>query len=828
MKHKLLLLFITFNISLFAQKIQSPEEFLGYKLGERFTRHHKVIDYFTHVGKNLNNVILEKYGETNEHRPLYVTYISSQKNINNLEQIRQNNLSQAGVSNSSSKDNTIAIVWLSYNVHGNEASSTEAAMQTLYELVTEKQSLLENTLVILDPCINPDGRDRYVNWYNQVSSNPYNTNQEAKEHRDPWPTGRPNHYLFDLNRDWAWATQVETQQRLKVYNKWLPHIHVDFHEQYINNPYYFAPAAEPFHEVISDWQRNFQVQIGKNHAKHFDRNNWLYFTKESFDLLYPSYGDTYPTFMGAIGMTYEQAGHGMAGLGIDTDHGYELTLIDRVKHHKTTGLSTVEIASKNATKLNSEFKKFFNKKSLIYKSYVLKNNNSDKINGLTDLLDKHQILYEYATPDKISGYNYATSKKGSMQTTAKDLVIHTDQAKGKMVKALFEPNAKLADSLTYDITAWALPYAHGLQAIASKKKVISKKRNKAENKKNTASPSSYAYISKWNSLEDATFLSQLLKKNIKVRFSEKPFTIGGKSYKRGSLIILRHDNKNLEDFDSKLIHIANKNNREIHSVNTGFVSSGVDFGSYSVKPINKQRVAILSGKGTSSLSFGETWHFFEQQLKYPITILDTERLNQIDLINYDVLIIPNGYYGSILNKGSLTKLKKWMSKGGTTIVIGNALRSFADKKLFALKTKKGDTTKVKKANLTPYAQLERESTNNLITGAIFNSKVDATHPLAFGYDSSYFSLKLGNTSYEYLKAGGNVAYFTKEAKNVSGFAGKKALKKIPESLLFGEEQIGQGSIIYMVDNPLFRSFWENGKLFFANAVFFRNSSIIKK
>ena len=830
MKYKLLLLFLTLNITLFSQKIQSPQEFLGYKLGERFTPHYKVVDYFTYVSENLSNVITEEYGKTNELRPLYVAYVSSLKNINDLEQIRQNNLSQAGILNNSKKNNSTAIVWLSYNVHGNEASSTEAAMQTLYELVTDKKEYLENTLVIIDPAVNPDGRDRYVNWFNQVSSSPYNTNQEAKEHRDPWPTGRPNHYLFDLNRDWAWATQVETQQRLKVYNKWLPHIHVDFHEQYINNPYYFAPAAEPFHEIISDWQRDFQVQIGKNHAKHFDRNNWLYFTKESFDLLYPSYGDTYPTFMGAIGMTYEQAGHGMAGLGIDTDHGYELTLVDRIKHHKTTGLSTVEIASKNATKLNSEFKKFFNNKNLTYKSYVLKNTNADKINRLTDLLDKHEIAYNYAKSGKVSGFDYTTSKKGSLQTTSKDLVIHTDQPKGKMVKALFEPNTKLSDSLTYDITAWALPYAHGFKAIASKKKIPSVKEAKASKIKNLPSPSAYAYISKWNSLDDATFLGELLKSNIRVRFSEKPFTINGKSYKRGSIIILRHDNKSLQIFDNKLISIANKNNRKITPVNTGFVGSGVDFGSYSIKPINKQKVAVLSGKGTSSLNFGEIWHFFEQQLKYPLTILDTERFNQINLSNYDVIIIPNGYYGSILNKKDLDNLKKWIGNGGTTIVIGNALKSFAGKKQFELKTKKADTTKVKKAkaNLTPYADIERQNTNNLITGAVFKSKVDATHPLAFGYDDAYFSLKLGNTSYEYLKKGGNVVYFTENATNISGFAGKKALKKIPESLLFGEEQIGKGSIIYMVDNPLFRSFWENGKLFFANAVFFRNSSVIKK
>ena len=297
-KFLFIIAFLSFG-SIISQTLQTPSQFLGYEIGSRFTRHHKVIDYFKYVSKNSSNVELEKYGETNEHRPMYVSYISSKENILKLENIRKSNLSQTGIIAGDS-NNKISIVWLSYNVHGNEASSTEAAMLTIYELVTTKKRWLKNTVVIIDPCLNPDGRDRYVNWYQQVKSTPFNINQEGKEHSEPWPGGRPNHYLFDLNRDWAWATQLETAQRIKIYNKWMPHIHVDFHEQGINDPYYFAPAAAPFHEIISDWQRNFQTQIGKNHATYFDREGWLYFTKESFDLLYPSYGDTYPTYMGAI------------------------------------------------------------------------------------------------------------------------------------------------------------------------------------------------------------------------------------------------------------------------------------------------------------------------------------------------------------------------------------------------------------------------------------------------------------------------------------------------------------------------------------------------
>jgi len=823
-----LLLLVLFAGTLYSQSIQSPSEFLGYEIGARFTRHHKVVAYFKYVSTALKNVKLEKYGETNEHRPLYVTYISSQENIINLENIRKKNLSQTGII-AGKATNKKAIVWLSYNVHGNEASSTEAAMLTLYELVTNKKAWLENTVVILDPCINPDGRDRYVNWFNQVKSTPYNIDQNAKEHSEPWPGGRPNHYLFDLNRDWAWVTQVESQKRIAIYNKWMPHIHVDFHEQGINNPYYFAPAAEPFHEIITDWQRDFQTQIGKNHARYFDKEGWLYFTKESFDLLYPSYGDTYPTYMGAIGMTYEQAGHGRAGLGIQTDAGEILTLKDRAIHHMTTGLSTVEISSKHAEKLNIEFKKFFENFNFNYnyKSYVLKNENEDKMKRLKKLLDTHEIRYENAKNGSVKGYNYKNQSTNKFAINSTDLVVHTNQPKGKMVKVLFEPNAKLADSLTYDITAWSLPYAHGINAIASKTKVNSTKRKNIKTYINTIDNTAYAYLSKWNSLDDATFLGALLQQNIVSRFTEKAFSAKGTSFDKGTLIILRNDNRNL-DFDAKLISIANKYQRNLTAVSTGFSETGVDFGSYSVKPIKKQKIAVISGKATSSLSFGEVWHFFETQLQYPITNINSSDFSRTNLSTYDVLILPSGNYSDMLNKKTLTKVKKWTRAGGTVLAIGNALQSFADTDDFALKTKKPEEKKDSISdNLTLFSDRVRESVADLITGSIFKGTLDNSHPLAFGYGKNYFSLKLSGTSYSYLKEGYNVGYFNEETKNVSGYAGSKASKEVSKSLLFGEEQMGNGSIIYMVDNPLFRSFWENGKLFVANAVFLLNSDILK-
>ena len=817
----LVLLFVFGSTNLvLTQNISSPSEFLGYNIGTQFSRNHQITDYFKAVQEQVpNQVKLEKYGKTNERRDLYLAYVSSEENMESLETIRENNLKNSNLLEGESSGSDIAIVWLSYNVHGNEASSSEAAMLTLYKLLTEHADLLKNTVVIIDPSVNPDGRDRYVNWYNETKSAPYDIDSQASEHNEPWPGGRPNHYLFDLNRDWAWATQVETQQRLKVYNKWMPHVHVDFHEQGINEPYYFAPAAEPFHEIITDWQRNFQTKIGKNHAKYFDAEGWLFFTRERFDLFYPSYGDTYPTYMGAIGMTYEQAGHGKAGLGILNDEGHVLTLVERLTHHTTTGISTVEMASKNAKQLNTEFGKFFENSDLKYKSYVV-SGNTDKLNSLKTLLNKHQITFENPTASKVSGYNYTTAQDGDLNVNGNTLVVHSDQPKGKMVKVLFEPNAKLTDSLTYDITAWSVPYAYGLEAVASTKKVASEQISETATLQTLTD--AYGYVCKWDSMDDAQFLSELLKHNYKVRFTEKPFKSKDTNFERGSLIITKGDNKHINNFLETLNTLAKKHKQPLTEINSGFSQITPDIGSPDIKLVNKQKVAVLSGEGTSSLSYGEIWYFFEQQLQYPLTSINTNDLSKTNLDNYSVLILPNGNYRNVFNDSNMAKLTAWVKSGGKVIAIDGALQNFADKDGFDLKQKEiaDDETKV---NLTAYANRERESSNNLITGAIFNTKIDNTHPMAFGYDTNYFTLKLGSEAYSLLENGYNVAYLD-DTKVFSGFAGQNALKNLDQSLVFGEERMGSGSFIYMVDNTLFRSFWENGKLFLVNAVFMVNNN----
>lgn len=835
----LIILLLSSGGFLQAQKLLSPKEFLGYELGDRFTRHYKVMEYFKHVADEMPNVELRSYGETYEHRPLVYAIITSAENFKNLEQIQSDNLKRTGLTEGAPSAEKKAIVWMSYNVHGNESSSLEASMMTLYALANtsneKTQAWLKNTIVIIDPCINPDGRDRYANFYNQYFNQPANPDGDGREHREPWPGGRANHYLFDLNRDWAWETQVESQQRLKIYHQWMPHVHIDFHEQGYNNPYYFAPAVEPFHEVISNWQREFQVMIGKNNAKYFDENGWLYFTKERFDLYYPSYGDTYPTYNGAIGMTYEQGGGGYGGLAITTQEGDPLTLKDRLTHHYTSGLSTIEITSQNATKVVEEFEKFFrenkNTPTSPYKSYVIKaDNNPDQILKLTQWMDTHAIKYGHPAAEKSTrGFDYQTQTTSAFSIKADDIVLNIYQPKSRFITTVFEPQSKLPDSLTYDITAWNLMYAFNLNAYAVSERINVGKTFQPKPIDNPPLGNKpYAYIFKYQSLKDVEFMSTLMKNGIKVRTALKAFSVGGQNFDAGTLLVTRRNNEKVEDFDNTIQRMAGEMQRKIYTTTTGFVDKGKDFGSSEVAYLKAPKIAVLFGEQTSSLSAGEIWHFFEQQIHYPITQIGTDYFKTIDMKKYDVLVIPEGNY-KMFDDSTLEQLSTWIAGGGKLIILANGLNAFAEKKGFGLKVYSKESEKIdvekkekefkEKQALARYEDAERKQLSDAISGAIYKVTLDGSHPLAYGMKETYYTLKTNELRYGYLEDGWNVGVIKGKAKPVQGFAGERINRKLDNSLIFGVEQKGKGSIVYLADNPLFRSFWENGKMLFSNAVF---------
>ncbi len=821
----------------FAQ-LKSPGEFFPHQWGTHFTPHHWQVDYFKYMAANSNYIKLEQFGTTYEQRPMMLAIISTPENLARLEEIRQNNLRRTGLLDGQPSNEEIAIVWLGFSVHGNEAAGAEAAPQVLYELVDPNNATtkawLKNTIVIMEPTINPDGNTRYTDWYRRYANVINNPNPNTYEHLEPWPGGRVNHYLFDLNRDWAWQTQVESQQRLKVYNNWMPHIAADLHEQGVNEPYYFAPAAQPYHKYISQFQRDFQVEIGKNHAKYFDENGWLYFTKEVFDLLYPSYGDTYPTYNGAIGMTYEQGGSGRAGRGIINETGDTLTLLDRVMHHKTTALSTVEIASKNAKRLVDNFTDFFAKARNAqigeYKTFVIKGSNPQhRIKALCKLLDKNLIKYGKAGKSgQLKAFDYQTGKETTLKVEASDLIVSAYQPRSVFAQILFEPKTTVVDSLTYDITAWSLPYAYGLEAYASRERFDGQNGYDFATYSNNlaAAPSPYAFVARWNALQNARFLGAILQKGIKARFAQEAFSVEGQSYEPGTIVILAADNRKLPGFEKIIVDAAQKYEQDIQAVQTGFVSSGKDLGSSSYKAIEQPKIAVLSGEGTFANSFGQVWYFFEQDLQYPVNIIPAENFSRMNLDDFDVIIMSEGRYS--INDAFADKLGEWISNGGNLIAIGAALGFLEDKKGFALTRYANDDDKnnAKKADekaeldirFDPYAGQARRYIMEDIPGAIFKVNVDRTHPLGYGLGDTYFTLKTGTQNYQPLKGAWNVGIIGEDPMYV-GFVGNKALEDVKNSVVFAVQDKGRGAVTYLVDNPLFRAFWENGKFLFSNAVF---------
>jgi len=822
-------LLVSHSYILFAQQVPSPAEFLGYTLGTKFTPHYKIVNYFNALAQAVPGMIkVEKYGETNEGRPLIVAYIASPENFQRLDAIRKNNLRIAGIARDKMLPVTQgapAICWLSYNVHGNEPTSSEAAMQTLYALVdpsnTQTKEWLKNTVVIIDPCLNPDGRDRYVNWYNDIIGKNFNADPQSREHNEPWPRGRTNHYNFDLNRDWTWQTQKESQSRIKLYNSWMPQVHIDFHEQGYDDPYFFPPAAEPFHEVITPSQRAFQNIFGQNNAAHFDANNWLYFTRQEFDMFYPSYGDTYPTYNGAIGMTYEQGGID-AGLGVKTATGDTLTLVQRVLHHYTASLSTIETSSKNANRLVDEFKKYFDDDAtgsdFIYKTYVLTSNDANTIQAIATLLSNNGIEYGTTTQTNFHGYNYFSGKDENYVAKKYQLAVSVYQPKSRYAKVLLEPRSLLSDSATYDITAWSIPYAYGVDAFAVKDKLDIAPFNEPVPVQNVQS--NYGLIIPYKSLDAAKLLSYLLINKVQVRYAEKPFTYNNKVYDPGTLIVLKGNN--IPAWNEITNTACRQFSIQADAVNSGFMQKGFDFGSDKTPFIHAPKIAMFTGDGVYSESAGEVWDYFDETLQYPISLINISDWDYLKFTDYDVIILPGGDYPFANDKNAMDKIKSYLRQGGKIISIENAAEQLASGDFgFSLKeTKDGSSTDstTDYSLLKKYGQRDRDYLKNSIPGAIYKLELDNSHPLAFGYPDFYFTLKQNMDLYNYMKDGWNVGVL-KKSNYTSGFVGSTLKPKLIDGTLIGATGFGRGNIIFFADDPLFRLFWQNGKLLFANAVF---------
>ncbi|HUS87564.1 MAG TPA: M14 family metallopeptidase [Bacteroidales bacterium] len=820
-----------------AQDLKSPADYLGYELGTQFTMHNEAVSYVKYIADNSEQVIYETYGKTYEGRELIVAFISSRENIQDLEQLRKNNLINIGLLDGEAAGKQIPFIWLSYNVHGNESVGMEAALRTLYTLAAKSYDGVENWLkeciIVIDPCQNPDGRDRYASQYSMHRAKNGNVNADDWSHHEGWPGSRSNHYLFDLNRDWMWQTQIETIQRLRLYNQYMPHVHADFHEMGSGSTFFFAPGADPWHEVITPWQHEFHNLTGIENAELFNEKFRLYFTRESFDLFCPSFGDTWPLFNGAMGFTYEQGGGGSAGIAVKRVTNDTLTLKERIDGHFMASMATIKVSYMNRDRLIKEFNKFFRsgleKPVFEYGSVIIKGSNEkSSIKGLLELLDRNQIKYSNVVPTgkRYKGFDYLENEDGEVTLDKGDILISSFQPQSNMVKVMFEPDSRYTDSLSYDLTAWALPYVYDLKSYAVKERLKGdENRPKIAFESNSIPESpTYAFLADWKGFSEVRLMSELYKKKFNIRYATKVFTSGKKSYSRGTLIIARADNRHLGDkFEQLVVESANKCGVTLDIATSGLSEKGIDLGS-NYASVNKQpEIALIAGEGSSSGSFGQLWYYFENEIDYPVSVLGTDWLASVDLSKYDVVLLPSGTYTKFKEQ-----LINYVKEGGRLIVFERAISMFADEKTTNLfksveERKKEVDAKKEKTNssdstlLKRFEDRRREGLKERSAGSIYKVALDDSHPYTFGLGKEWFIMKR-SANWPFLSSGSNIGYIL-DSNPVSGFAGSKFQEEVKNTMVIASERMGGGEVVYISDDPYYRAYWKSGRVLLGNLIF---------
>ena len=866
MRTLLLVLFLSLSSLSFSQQsmeffpggtydpsVPTPGSVLGYEVGMRFTDYRNLERYLDKLSSSSNRIQRVVYGETYERRPLQALIISTPSNLARLEEIKASNkkLTDPRLFKSKSEADALlknlpGIVYLSYGVHGNESSSTEAAMQVAYQLCAgtdqRTKEILENTVIILDPAVNPDGRERYVQWYNTaIGANP-NTNPDALEHSEPWPGGRTNHYYFDLNRDLSWMTQKETQARVSFYRQWMPHVHVDYHEMGHTSTYFFFPAAAPFHEALPEEVKKWGTIYGKGNAKAFDELGIAYFVGEDFDMFYPGYGDSWPTFNGAIGMTYEQAGSGRAGLGIRKPGGEILTLRERARNHFITSIATLETTAKNRVERLQDFYKFWEtgvRGASTVKGYLFKEETDpNRVAKLVSILLRQGIeVHQLREPARLPATRFFSKKSASESFPQGTYLVPLNQPQSRLARALLEPQAVARDTFFYDVSAWSLPVAYGVAgysvegALPAATKLT---RVPPTNGGIVDEKARYAYIIPWERNDAIKLVWQLLEREYKLSVATRTFEARGRAFGPGTIIAPLGPNPEALHEDIRLL--AETFGVEVFAVHSGLTESGISLGSNRVRLLKKPEIALLTGAPVFGNDFGELWYLFDQELEIPVTPIRATDLGEANLSRYDVIILPDGgNYQSIFDSVRVDKLKRWVQGGGVLIGLENGARFLTKSRSgitpATLKSEKKEDEKSKEEKEVEKARkdsrkrltlFEQQETDRLeqIPGTIFKTLVDTTHPIGYGYSGELFVLKGNAEPFELPETGKNIVRFTRDSVQASGYVPHEKAKRIADSGYIMEFQLGQGKVVLFAESVSFRMFWASLPKLLVNAVLF--------
>lgn len=833
------------------EAIPSPNAFLGYELGEKFTLYAHTIAYFDELDEASDRITVGSYGETYEGRPLIYAVITSASNQAKIEEIRKNNLALADASPqelSSLIDNQPVVVSFSYNIHGNEASGTEAAMQVAYRLAAAQdqatEDLLDDLVFVMFPCINPDGRDRYTYWYTSMQRSLPATSTAELDHHAPWPNGRTNHYWFDLNRDWIWGVHPESRGHTKIYQDWMPQLHTDYHEMGYNSNYFTMPGTTPRNKLLPDRYEALSDTIGKANIAAFNSNKINYFTREAFDFFYPGYGSSYPSVMGAIGMLVEQGGIG-GGTAIETNDGNILTLRQRVFDHYLTSLATLRKAVERKLvfmRYTYEALQPKNSKSKT-KAYILPANDKDYLVDVLKMLERQQVEVQQAKSDfTITDARSFKDNKAQRKTfEAGTYVVSTDQTRHLFINSILGRNLAIEDSVMYDMATWSAALAYNLESYYTEQNINAE----LEEIKTVTMPQKglmnvenpYAYVIDWNQRYAPQALSMLWKKGYNVRSALKEFGSEDQLFSRGSLTILVGRNRDkMEQLEADMMEIAENAGVVIQAMATGRMDIGIDLASNSNRPIKQPKVALLVEPPFNTYTCGQLYFLFDQETKLPVDrirasmLLQTaipklgSRYGYVDLNDYDVLILAGGGNNlkNLFPKEQLAALEKWVKSGGTIVATESAASFFSqanwkgsNAKMLEMKKDSSETAKY-----LPFEDRRDYYGKKNIPGSALLSHIDVTHPLGFGMKKEAYTLKFGNGAFEPSPNLQTAGYYHKDQDNllVAGYASEENLTHLAGNTFAAMQEVGQGKVVYLLDNTQYRMFWLGTARMMQNAV----------
>ncbi|WP_297706314.1 M14 metallopeptidase family protein [uncultured Eudoraea sp.] len=810
----------------FNSNIPSPEEFLGYAIGERHTRHDLIVAYLEKLAELSDRASIHEYGSTYEGRKLLILTITTPDNLANLESIKERHLTFTDPGKSSAPDASLPIfINLGYNVHGNEPSSSEAALLSAYTFVAsdnpEILNYLTNAVIFIDPTINPDGRDRHTQWANSYQGNPLVADPQDAEHNEYWPGGRTNHYWFDLNRDWLLAINPESRGKLKWYHEWYPNVVTDFHEMGSQSTYFFEPmkANGSLNPIMP--KKNYEDLnnlFGNYFAKALDSIGSFYFTKEVFDGTYPGYGSSYPDIQGGLGLLFEQASS--RGHKQKTAFG-EITFPFTIRNQYTSSITTVKAAVENKDYLRSYQKEFF--------KTAMMNSAIKGLQGYSfgDRYDKNRVkaFIDKLLIHKIDVYKYGNDS----------YVVPTSQPQYRMVQTMFETYKKYRDSVFYDASAWSVANFYNINYRGIKKL------NRGDKITSTADlinvqpvqKSSYAYIIDWDDYNAPAVLNFLQSKKLVISSAFKPFTTTvnntSKSFNYGALILpVSLQKKDADEVYKWVLEAQEKYQVPIYGMATGYNSRGIDLGSRHVRPLTKPKAALLIGNGTRSYEAGEVWHLLDTRVHMPITKIPLRNYDKAKLEEYNTLVMVSGKYS--LTEKQRTKLSDWVKKGNTLITIGTASKWVIDKKLVKEKLTKSEVDSTKAVLRKPYVDAAENLGRERLGGIILKADLDITHPLAFGYRDTDIPVYKNNNVW--LSPSRNeystVAKYSRNAL-IDGYISRKNSEEfLKSSASLIVSPLGDGRVVLFADNPNFRGSWYGTNRLFLNALFLGDKIKIPK